>query len=293
MNFETLYIYLVLVIFGLMSGSFAGASVWRLRARQLKEDKANGEEIDNAEYNELKKLTKNSIKNDRSQCLHCSYQLKWYDLVPLLSWISLGGKCRKCRKPIGFFEPIIELCVATFFVLSFTFWPQPIVSPLEISYFVLWLVAGVALAISFAYDFKWFLLPDVVTFSFIGLGFINAILVLINSSDFYGALVNIIVAIAILSGIYWFLHFISKGRWIGFGDVKLGLGLALFLADWKLAFLALFMANLIGCLIVLPPLFMGKLKRDSHVPFGPLLILGFILAKFAGSYLISLYIGSL
>ena len=293
MNFETLYVYLVLVIFGLMSGSFAGASVWRLRARQLKEDKANGEEVDDVEYSELKKLTKNSIKNDRSQCLHCSYQLRWYDLIPLVSWISLGGKCRKCRKPIGFFEPIIELSVAAFFVLSFTFWPQAIVTPLEISYFVLWLVAGVALAISFAYDFKWFLLPDVVTFSFIGLGFINAILVLINSSDFYGALVDIIVAVAILSGIYWFLHFISKGRWIGFGDVKLGLGLALFLADWKLAFLALFMANLIGCLIVLPPLFMGKLKRDSHVPFGPLLILGFILAKLAGSYLISLYIVSL
>ena len=293
MNFETLYVYLVLVIFGLMSGSFAGASVWRLRARQLKEDKANGEEVDSAEYRELKKLTKNSISKDRSQCLHCSYQLRWYDLIPLVSWISLGGKCRKCRKPIGFFEPIIELSVAAFFVLSFTFWPQAIVTPLEISYFVLWLVAGVALAISFAYDFKWFLLPDVVTFSFIGLGFINAILVLINSSDFYGALVDIIVAVAILSGIYWFLHFISKGRWIGFGDVKLGLGLALFLADWKLAFLALFMANLIGCLIVLPPLFMGKLKRDSHVPFGPLLILGFILAKLAGSYLISLYIVSL
>jgi len=77
--------------------------------------------------------------------------------------------------------------------------------------------------------------------------------------------------------------------WIGFGDIKLGLGLALLLADWRLAFIALFAANLIGCLIVLPAMAMKKLKRNSHVPFGPLLIAGFVIAGLAGNYLMSLY----
>jgi prepilin signal peptidase PulO-like enzyme (type II secretory pathway) len=293
MHFDSIFIYLVLIIFGLMSGSFAGASVWRLRARQLRQDKKSGEKINEREYSELKQLTETSITNDRSRCLHCSYQLKWYDLIPIISWVGLRGRCRKCRKSIGYLEPTIEIAVAAFFVISFTFWPQLISSPVEIIAFILWLVAGVLLAILFTYDLKWFLLPDMVNFSFIGLGAINSILVLVNSKDIGESLINIAVSIMILSGIYWLLYIISKGRWIGFGDIKLGLGLALFLADWKLAFLGLFIANLIGCLIVIPPMLLGKLKRDSQIQFGPLLILGFIIAKLAGDYLVSMYIISL
>jgi prepilin signal peptidase PulO-like enzyme (type II secretory pathway) len=97
----------------------------------------------------------------------------------------------------------------------------------------------------------------------------------------------------ILSGLYFALYQISKGKWVGFGDVKLGLGLALLLADWRFAFIALFAANLIGCIIVLPSMARGKLKRDSHVPFGPLLIIGSIIALLAGNYLISWYISCL
>ena len=97
-------IYLALVIFGLCFGSFAGASVWRLRARQLMQDKAIGDDVDTSEYKKLKKLTKQSLINDRSQCLNCNYILKWYDLIPVISWLSLAGKCRKCHKSIGYFE---------------------------------------------------------------------------------------------------------------------------------------------------------------------------------------------
>jgi prepilin signal peptidase PulO-like enzyme (type II secretory pathway) len=89
------------------------------------------------------------------------------------------------------------------------------------------------------------------------------------------------------------LYKISKGKWIGFGDIKLGLGLALLLGDYRLAFLAIFAANLIGCIIVIPGMTMGKLKRDSHVPFGPLLILGTIVAQLAGLPLVDWYLGGL
>lgn len=286
---EITIIYCALVILGLCMGSFAGAMVWRLRAHQLAQDKLDGEPVDDGEYTKLKKLTGLSVRKDRSLCIHCSYALKWYDMIPIISWLSLRGKCRKCRTPIGWLEPLIELGVATFFVLSYIFWPYALNNGLEIARLVLWLAAGVGLAILFAYDAKWFLLPDRVSIVVIGIGIVSAFLVVLGAQDQIGTLYSIVGSAFILSGLYLSLYLISRGKWIGFGDIKLGLGLALLLADWKLAFIALFVANLIGCLIVIPAMIMGKLKRNSHVPFGPLLIIGSIIAMLAGNYLINMF----
>ena len=81
--------------------------------------------------------------------------------------------------------------------------------------------------------------------------------------------------------------------WVGFGDVKLGLALALLLADWRLAFLALFLANLIGCLIVIPGMVTQKITRQTRIPFGPLMIVGAVLALFFGDTLLNWYFNSL
>jgi len=258
----------------------------------LAEDKAGHEDYDKDEYLRLKKLTTGDAMHDRSRCLHCSYTLRWYDLIPLVSWLSLRGKCRQCHVPIGRLEPLIELGVMLLFVLSYAFWPYPLQTTLEIAQFIIWLVAGVGLAILFTYDTKWFLLPDRVSFTVIGLGAVSAAIVILQSVDRLSALASIAGAVAILSGLYFVLYVISQGKWIGFGDIKLGLGLALLLADWRLAFVALFAANLIGCLFVTPAMISGRLKRDSHVPFGPLLILGFVVAQLAGTYLIETYLGT-
>lgn len=287
---EHFFVYLTLVLFGLCLGSFAGASVWRLRARQLQYDKANGEHVGAGEYKRLHKLAKVSLLNDRSRCLNCSYTLRWFDMIPLVSWVSLRGKCRKCHKSIGFMEPMIELSVAILFVVSYTFWPLGFMgNSLETARFVIWLIAGVGLAILFVYDAKWSMLPDRINIAVIVAGLINAVLVVAMSYDKIDAGRSILIATAILSGLYWILHTISRGKWIGFGDVKLGLGLALLLADWRLAFIALFVANLIGCLMVLPAMIAGKIKRNAHVPFGPMFIIGFLIAKFAGDFLMNMY----
>lgn len=290
---DQLIIYLALVLAGLVMGSFAGAAVWRLRARQLIDDKSHGERVDTTELNRLKKLTKSSIADDRSQCLSCDYKLKWYDMVPVISWLALRGRCRNCRKPIGFMEPLLELGIAAFFVLSFAFWPYQTDSGLEVAMLIIWLAAGVGLAVLFAYDSKWFILPDRVNFTVIGLGVVYATLVVIGASDKLTAVMSIVGSILILSGLYLALYLVSRGRWIGFGDIKLGLGLALLLADWRLAFIALFAANLVGCLVVIPGLISGKLKRNTHVPFGPLLIVGLVIAQLSGGYIVSMYFSSL
>jgi leader peptidase (prepilin peptidase)/N-methyltransferase len=293
MLMEEIIISGILAIFGVVFGSFAAASVWRLRAHQLLEDKANGESVDKAEYKKLLPLTKSSIKADRSRCLSCEHPLAWFDLLPLFSWIRLGGKCRYCHAPIGWFEPLMEIGVAVFFITSYLLWPHDLVSILAVVQFIIWLIAGVLLAILFGYDLKWFLLPDKIVFPLIGVGALFAAITLVSSASIVAALVSLAGAVAILSGLYLILWAISNGQWIGFGDVKLGLALALLLGDWKLAFIALFAANLIGCVIVIPGMLMKKITRSSRIPFGPLLIIGAILAMLCGPWLLSVYLGTM
>ena len=289
MYIDSNYIYLMLIIIGLCLGSFAGASVWRLRAGQLVQDKLDGEEVDDKEYKKLKKLTKKSISNDRSRCLDCGYLLKWYDLIPLFSWIFLGGRCRKCRAKIGWMEPLIETAMATFFVLSYMFWPYPLTGVLEVSRLIIWLIAGIPLAILFVYDAKWSLLDLNLNLAVILLGLLSAITVIIGLPNKPDAIVTICGAVLILSGLYYIIYKISDGKFVGGGDPSLCLGLALLIADWKLAFIALFAANLIGCIIVIPSVLSKKLSMKSPVPLGPLLIIGSIIAVLAGNFIINTF----
>jgi len=286
-------ISIILGILGLLLGSFAGASVWRLRARELASDKDSHEEYDHEEYKKLKKLNNNTLRNDRSTCLSCDYKLRWYDLIPLLSWIGLGGKCRRCKQKIGYMEPVIEIGLALFFVVSYLLWPMSLDSFVGIVSIIIWLIAGVGLAIMTVYDIKWFLLPDSVSYSVIGLGLISSIIAVIGSEDKLYALSSVAGSVLILGGLYYFLYVVSKHKWVGFGDVKLGIGLGLLLANWHLAFIALFMANLVGCLFVIPLMLLGKLGRKSRVPFGPMLIAGAVIAMLVGNLLFDWYIGLL
>lgn len=290
---EQFIIYLALVLFGVCFGSFAGATVWRLRAQQLQYDKNNKQPYEKAEYTRLKKLMGVKVTKDRSQCLECGYELKWYDLIPIVSWLSLRGKCRACKHPIGWFELLMELGVALFFVLSYILWPGGVESGLEIAHLVLWLAAGVVMAILFAYDAKWFLLPDIATIALavIGLGIVGVSAA--EAQDVAGTLLTTVGSVGILGGLYAVLYAVSKGKWIGFGDVKLGVALGLLLVDWQLAAVALFTANLIGCLIVIPLLATKKVKRTSHIPFGPMLIGGAIIAWFVGWRILDWYLSLL
>lgn len=282
---------IVLGLFGLILGSYAAATVWRLRARQLVEDKKAGEKVDAKEYKKLLPLTKETTRSDRSRCLHCGHTLAWYDMVPLVSWLSLGGKCRYCRKSIGSFEPLVELGMAALFVISYLVWPLSLDTALGVAQFVLWLMALVMLTILFIYDMRWFLLPDRMMYPLIVASGLFALLSVLAAANAVTALMTLAVAIIILSGLYYLLWVVSKGQWIGFGDVKLGLALALLLGDWQLAFIALFSANLLGCLLVIPGMMAGKISRSTRIPFGPLLIAGAAIAFFAGQPIIQWYMG--
>lgn len=276
-------------VFGLLFGSFAGATVWRLRARQLVEDLAEGEVVDKKELKMLKPLTAASLKDDRSRCLRCGHHLEWYDLLPLFSWLQLGGKCRYCHVRIGWFEPAIELATAAVFVVSYLAWPHELADPMAIVQFCVWLCALVGLIILFCYDLRWYLLPDKIMFPVMGIASIYALLVTVSSPSPLAAFTSLCFAIGVLSGLYYVLYFVSKGAWVGFGDIKLGLALALLLGEWPLALLTLFLANVIGCSIVLPAMLVKKIGRYSRVPFGPMLIGAWWIATMWGGAAITWY----
>ncbi len=280
-------------LFGLLAGSYAGAQVWRLRARQLVADKAAGETYDKTELRRLKPLATVRTRDDRSRCLTCGHQLAWYDLLPLVSWLSTAGRCRYCREQIGWFEPVIELGLAAFLIGSQLLWPVELNSALTISQFIVWVLMSVPLAILFAYDAKWFLLPDAPMATFIGLATVFAVLTLTIDGWSWLGVLSVISAVAAIAGLYWVLHAVSGGRWVGFGDVTLGIGLGLLLGRWELAIIAVFLANLIGTLIVLPGMLRGKLGRGSQLPFGPMLILGAVVAYFWGQAILDWYLGLL
>lgn len=290
---HTIFGYVVVAVLGLIAGSFAGATVWRLRARQLKEDKKAGEKVSQREVKRVGELADVTVTSDYSRCLSCHHRLAWYDLIPLVSWVMLRGKCRYCKEPIGCMEPLIELGMMAFFVASYAVWS--VVQPLDIVSLVLWLVVGTGLGILLVYDLKWFLLPNRVVFPLMAVAAVYAGVQVIGSEQQIPTLITLVQAAVILSGLYYILYQFSRwrygdeGAWIGFGDVKLGLILALTLVSWQQAFLCLFLANLLGCVIVLPQMVRGAVTRKTQVPFGPMLIAGWVISGLCGATIIAWY----
>lgn len=276
----TTVITAALALLGVVLGSFAGAQVWRLRAWQLQTDKQAGHPYDTREWRRLRVLRQGStaIRHDRSRCLHCGHVLAWYDLLPVISWLSTKGCCRYCHKFIGWFEPVVEVIMGAGLIVSYFLWPWsfPVGAPL----FVLWVIVAVVLLILAGYDAKWQLLPDVLNYGLMLLGLIFVVMRILLIGDVQ--VWSLLGAVGILAGLYGSLYALSRGEWVGFGDVKLCVGLALLVADWRLAFMTLFVANVLGCIIVLPGLVRGRLNTRSQVPFGPLLIIGCVTALLFG-----------
>ena len=262
----TILIPIFLGVMGLAFGSFVGALVWRLHEHK-------------------------DFVSDRSECEHCHHKLGALDLIPVFSWVALRGKCRYCGAPIGWMAPTLELVMAILFVGSYFLWPLPFGSWQSNLSFGLWLVYVVGLVGLFVYDLRWMLLPNALIFPLIVVALVeSAVRYSIQGGSMpWGYLNSIIFGVVVLGGLYWTLYTFSKGKWVGYGDVKLGvfMGIAL---GFQRSLLALFLANVIGFLVVLPGLLAGKLKRTSKVPFGPFLIIAFMVAFLFGSQLINWYL---
>lgn len=261
----TVIVPLFLGLMGLAFGSFVGALTWRLHEHK-------------------------DFVSDRSECEHCHHKLGPLDLIPLFSWIVLRGRCRYCKHHIGWTAPVLEIVMAALFVGSYYVWPLPLGSWQASLSFGLWLVYVVGLVALLVYDLRWMILPNVLVFPLMGVAIVESAVrysVQVGASP-WDYLNSVIFGIIVLGGLYWALYTFSKGKWVGYGDVKLGvfMGIAL---GFQRSLLALFLANVIGFLVVLPGLLTGRLKRTSKVPFGPFLIVAFFIAFLFGGQIISWY----
>lgn len=257
---------LALIVTGLgaVFGSFAGATTWRIHQQK-------------------------DIVKDRSECEHCHHKLGAWDLIPIISWLALAGRCRYCRLPIGVGALVFEVGLAVAFGLSYVFWPGDLSTNLGLAGLVLWLASLVLLAILFAYDLKWFMLPDVVMAPLIACGLA---LFIIRSSEAGWSTEQVVIqflaGLLPVTGLYGVLLVVSRGRWIGDSDVILGVFMGLVLG-WQGALLSVFLANFIGLAAILPKLFGNRLAAKDQVPFGPYLILACFIAYLFGQAIIDWY----
>jgi prepilin signal peptidase PulO-like enzyme (type II secretory pathway) len=258
-------IIVLLAVLGLLFGSFVNAFVWRLHEHK-------------------------DWVSDRSECPHCHHKLAAIDLVPVFSWLALGGKCRYCRKKIPD-SPLVELAVSALFVLSYIYWPESMEGT-GLFAFVCWLLFLVGFVALAVYDLKWFLLPNTVVFPLIGLTAVLVVGRLILSGD-WGQALGSVVGAAVIWGLFYLIHIFSKGEWIGFGDVKLAVALGALAGGILPALTLLFIASFIGLLASLPLVLAGKANRKSHLPFGPMLIAATVVVVLFGPNIIDWYAHSL
>jgi prepilin signal peptidase PulO-like enzyme (type II secretory pathway) len=148
------------------------------------------------------------------------------------------------------------------------------------------IVGLLALAI---YDLRWYLLPNRIIFPLIGLALLQVCLQLIVFKGGLGSLLGPIWGVLIGGGIFWLLFQVSRGKWIGGGDVKLGALLGLILGGPAMSFLMIFGASVTGTIIALPLLALKRIKRTSRVPFGPFLIVSAVFVELFGAAIIAWY----
>jgi prepilin signal peptidase PulO-like enzyme (type II secretory pathway) len=269
-----LAIVIVLFVGGLACGSFINALVWRIheQSKKKKSDKSL------------------SIINGRSMCVHCKHLLAWYDLVPLFSWLRLRGRCRYCDKPISIQYPIVELLSGLVFAGSYLFWPGAVHLHGQWLLLSTWLAASVGLLALAVYDVRWMLLPNRILYPTLAAAFAGRLAYLLSYQDrkLHG-LVMWALSIIISSGFFFVLFMVSKGKWIGYGDVRLGLITGTLLADPQKSLAMLFIASLLGSLVVAPALRTKQKTLASRLPFGPFLITATAILVVFGDSLINWY----
>ncbi len=245
--------YLLILALGLIWGSFLNVVIFRLK-------------------NEEQFLT------GRSRCLKCNNKLKALDLLPLISFIFLRGKCRYCRKNISWQYPLVELFTALLFLLNFHFLVIGNFNQLE---FFRNLIVISALIVIFVYDLKWMLISELII--------IPAIFLVAGFNWFLGySLTDFLIAVSIGFGFFAIQYYLSGGRWLGSGDLRLGIFIGV-LFFWPQVILTLFLTYLIGGFIGSILLITKVADRKSKIPLGVFIVPAILLVLFFGNFLIDWY----
>jgi leader peptidase (prepilin peptidase)/N-methyltransferase len=240
-----------LVVAGAALGSFAAALAWRMRAGR-------------------------GVVSGRSECDKCGHRLGVPDLIPMISWLVLRGECRYCRAPIHPSSLFAEAGLAFGFLLSYLWWPLGFGSARAVTAFVLWLLSLTVLTVLAVFDARWRLLPDRLVVPLAVLGLVQAALRVdpLAPGPYFA---HVLLGALVVGGSYTVLFLVSAGRWVGFGDAKLGLAAGCALGG-PAALVALAAANVAGLAVVGVGRLFKRPEAYRVVPLGPFLAIGFLLA---------------
>ena len=244
-------VYFFIFLFGLAVGSFLNCIIYRLE---------EGE----------------SFLRGRSFCPHCGHILSFGDLIPVLSFLILKGKCRYCSQKISWQYPLVEISTGLLFISLLN------LTQVRPVYFYL-LLMGCFLIIIFVYDLKYYIIPDKIIYPAIVIAFLYTL------RDPASLMKPGLTAAFLASAFFLIIVILSRGKWMGIGDIKLAFLIGLILG-WPKILPALFLAFLIGAIIGIGLIVAGKKTLKSEVPFGPFLVIGTFIAIFFGDEIINFYL---
>lgn len=249
---------------GLVVGSFLNVVIYRLK-------------IDSSTGKAFLDLS------GRSKCPNCKKELTFFELIPLISYLALSGKCSGCQKPISPQYPIVELLSGLILAGTVYFFGFSNIY----TYFVA-VILLILVAIAF-YDLKKMIIPDILLYPLYALILIYDIIKIAKGDAdiaqlFFGLLLG--------GGLFLIFVLVSHERWMGWGDVKLGFALGLFLG-FRDIIVGHMVAFIVGAIVSVILIWLKNKKIKDEIPFGPYLVLGAIIAVFFGKRIIEWYLGGL
>lgn len=212
----------------------------------------------------------------RLRCNQCGADIKWYDTIPLVSYIVLKGRCRHCEAKVSIQYPLIDIINGLGYILVMKVCGFNVLSALYCLVFSILIVITVI-------DWRIYEIPPELN---IGLGILGIIRICMDFSN----LLDYLIGFCIVSGFLLLLFIATHGRGIGGGDIKLMAAAGLFIG-WKNIILALALGSILGSIIHI--VIMNVSKKDNVLAFGPYLSAGIFIAMLFGNQLISWYIGLL
>ncbi len=221
-----------------------------------------------------------SIVSPRSRCPQCEAPIRWYQNIPVLSWLLLGGKCANCKEPISWRYPFVELLTALLFAGIFlTFGFQP-ATP------IYWIMAAILVTVTFI-DLDHQIIPDVISLPGIVVGFLGSFF--IPWITWFDSLMGIIAGGGSLLLIALTYEFLTKKEGMGGGDIKLLAMLGAFLG-WQAIFPVIFISSMVGTAVGVPLMLWRKADSKLALPFGPFLAFGAMFYLIWGRALVRWYV---
>ena len=222
-----------------------------------------------------------SVVTPRSRCPSCRKQIAWYDNLPVLSYLILGGRCRNCSARISWRYPLIEMATGALFVVQGVAWGDDL--PLLASR----LVFTAMLIVLFGTDLETQRLPNVITLPGIIVGLVFNVFVPPGLVD---AVLGAAIGAAVLGLIRWGWKRATGVEGMGLGDVKMIAMIGAFLG-WRQVWVVLFLSSLVGAVIGIALTIVGGKTMQSRLPFGTFLALAALIASLVGSELLDWYLG--